>query len=82
MAAFKQEVSVKVVHCIPKLEGFLYGEGPRYSHADVVKLGKALENLRYVLAKIVRKAIFSKMKLAGLLMKKRASFPSKICPIF
>ena len=35
-----------------------------------------------VIAKIVKKSIFSKIKLAGLLMKKRASFPSKICPVF
>ena len=35
-----------------------------------------------ILTKIVKKLIFSKMKLAGLLMKKRTSFPSKICPVF
>ena len=35
-----------------------------------------------VLTKIVKKSIFSKMKLADLLMKKRTSFTSKICPVF
>ena len=30
----------------------------------------------------LQKSIFSKMKLTSLLMKKRASFPSKICPVF
>ena len=39
-------------------------------------------NMGNVLAKVVKKSIFSKMKLTGLAIKKRASFPSKICPIF
>ena len=47
-----------------------------------MKLGKALKNMSNVLPKIVKKLVFSKMKLAGLLMKKHASFPSKICPAF
>ena len=29
-----------------------------------------------------KKSIFSNMKLTNLLMKKHASFPSKICPVF
>ena len=47
-----------------------------------MKLGKTLKNMGNALAKIVEKSIFSKMKLTGLLMKKRASFPSKYCPVF
>ena len=35
-----------------------------------------------VLTMSLQKSIFSKMKLTSLLMKKRASFPSKICPVF
>ena len=35
-----------------------------------------------VLAKIVKKSIFSKMKLSSLLMKKLALFPSKIWNVF
>ena len=30
----------------------------------------------------LQKSIFSKMELISLLMKKRASFPSKICSVF
>ena len=41
-----------------------------------------LENMGNVLAKVVKKIIFSKMKLVSILMKKRASIPSKICPVF
>ena len=48
----------------------------------IIKLGKTLKNMGNVLAKIVKKSIFSKMKLAGLLMKKRTSFPSKIFHVF
>ena len=47
-----------------------------------MKLGKTLKNMGNVLAKIVKKSIFSTMKFTSLLMKKRASFPSKICPVF
>ena len=47
-----------------------------------MKLGKTLKNVGNVLAKIVKKSIFSIMKLINLLMKKRASFSSKICPVF
>ena len=47
-----------------------------------MKLGKTLKNMGNVLAKIVKKSIFSKMKHTGLLMKKRASFPSKIFHVF
>ena len=36
-----------------------------------MKLGKALKNMGNVLIKIVKTSIFSKMKLTGLLMKKR-----------
>ena len=32
--------------------------------------------------KIVKKSVFSKMKLTSLLLRKCASFPSKICPVF
>ena len=39
-------------------------------------------NMANVLAKVVKKSIFSKLKLTGLVIKKCASFPSKICPIF
>ena len=46
---------------------------------DTMKSGTNLKNMGNVLAKIV--SIFGKMKLAGLLLKKRASFPSKICPV-
>ena len=48
----------------------------------IMKLGKTLKNMGNVLAKIVKKSIFSKMKLTGLLMKKRTSFPSKIFHVF
>ena len=48
----------------------------------IIKLGKTLKKMGNVLAKIVKKSIFSKMKLAGLLMKKRTSFPSKIFHVF
>ena len=47
-----------------------------------MKLGKTLKNVGNVLAKTVKKSIFSKMKLINLLMKKRVSFSSKICPVF
>ena len=47
-----------------------------------MKLGKTLKNMGNVLAKIVKKSIFSKIKLTSLLVKKRASFPSKNCPVF
>ena len=47
-----------------------------------MKFGKTLKNMSNIEAKIVKKFIFSKMKIIGLLMKKRASFPSKICPAF
>ena len=47
-----------------------------------VKLQKTLKKMGNILTKIVKNLIFSKMKLAGLLMKKRTSFPSKICPVF
>ena len=47
-----------------------------------MKLGKTLKNMGNVLAKIMKKSIFSKMKLTSLLMKKRASFPSNIFPVF
>ena len=47
-----------------------------------MKLGKTLKNMGNVLAKIVKKSVFSKMKLANLLMKKRGSFHSKIYPVF
>ena len=47
-----------------------------------IKLGKILKNMGNVLPKIVKKSIFSKMKLTSLLMKKRASFPSRIYPVF
>ena len=47
-----------------------------------MELGENLKNMGNVLAKIVKKSIFSKMKLTGSLKKKRASFPSKICPVF
>ena len=33
-------------------------------------------------SKFVKNFVFSKMKLTSLLMKKRDSFPSKICPVF
>ena len=47
-----------------------------------MKLGKTLKNMGNVLAKIVKRFIFSKMKLTGLPMKKRGSFLSKICAAF
>ena len=47
-----------------------------------MKLRKTLKNMGNVVAKFVKKSIFSKIKLAGLLMKKRASFPTKTCPVF
>ena len=47
-----------------------------------MKLGKTLKNMGSVLAKIVKRYFFSKMKLTSLLIKKRASFPSNICPVF
>ena len=56
--------------------------GRRYPSVYTVKLGKTLKNVGNVLAKTVKKSIFSKMKLASLLMKKRASVPSKICPVY
>ena len=56
--------------------------GPRYSSVDTVKLEKTLKNMGNVLAKIAKNSIFNEMKLAGSLMKKRALFPSKTCPVF
>ena len=47
-----------------------------------MKLGKTPKNMGNVLAKIVKKSIFGKMKLTSLLMKKRVSILSKICPVF
>ena len=47
-----------------------------------MKFGKTLKNMGNVHAKIVEKSIFSKMKFISLLMKKRTSFTSKICPVF
>ena len=47
---------------------------------DTMKLGKNVKDMGSVLAKIMKKSIFSKMKLAGLRMKKPASFALKICP--
>ena len=47
-----------------------------------MKFGKTVKNRGNVLAKIVKKPIFSKMKPTSLTMKKRASFPSKICAVF
>ena len=54
----------------------------RYPSVDTMKLGKTLKNMSNVLAKPVKKSIFSKKRLASLLMKKRTSFPSKICTVF
>ena len=53
-----------------------------YPSVGTMKLGKTLKNMGNVLAKIVKKSIFSKIKLTSLLVKKRASFPSKNCPVF
>ena len=48
-----------------------------------MKLGKALKNMsKDAPAKTVKKTNFSKIKLTGLLMKKRPSFPSKIYSVF
>ena len=47
-----------------------------------MKLGKFLKNMGNDLAKIVKKYFFSKKEFICLLMKKGASFPSKICPVF
>ena len=52
------------------------------SSVGTMKLEKTHKNVDSVLPKIVKKSIFSKMKLTSLLMKKHASFPSKICPDF
>ena len=52
---------------------------PLCRHYEIRKCSQKMGN---VLAKIVIKSIFSKMKLTRLLMKKRASFPSKICHVF
>ena len=56
--------------------------GPRYPSVDTVKLEKTLKNMSNILAKIVKKSIFSKIKLANLPMKKCTSIRSKICPAF
>ena len=47
-----------------------------------MKLEKTLKNMSNILAKIVKKSIFSKIKLVNLPMKKRTSIRSKICPAF
>ena len=47
-----------------------------------MKLGKPLKKYGQRPCKNCEKSIFSKMKLTGLLIKKCASFPSKICPVF
>ena len=47
-----------------------------------MKLGKTLKNMGEVLAKIVKKSIFSKMKLISLIMKNHASFHSRIYLVF
>ena len=60
----------------------LCGGGPRYPSVDTLKLGNTLKNMGNVIVKIVKKSIFSKIKLADLLMKRNASFHSKICPVF
>ena len=54
----------------------------RYPSVDTMKLRKTLKNMGKVLPKIVKNSIFSKIKLPGLLMKNRASFPTNICPVF
>ena len=56
--------------------------GPRYPSVNTVKLEKTFKNMSNVLGKLVKKFVFSKMKLACLQTKKRTSFPSKICPVF
>ena len=43
---------------------FLCGGDSRYPFSDTVKLGKTLKNMDNVLAKIVKKFIFSKMKFS------------------
>ena len=47
-----------------------------------MKLRKTLKHMGNISEKIVKKCIFNKMKFTGLLMKKRVSFLSKICPVF
>ena len=56
---------------LKKNSKFLCSGDSRYPSVDTVKLGKTLKNMGDVLAEI-----------AGLLMKKHTSFPSKICPVF
>ena len=73
----KVELSVTLVNVFQpsKRTPFLCGGGSRYPSADTVILEKALKNTGNVLAKIVKKSIFSEMKLPGSVMKKRTSFP-------
>ena len=56
--------------------------GSKIPSVDTVKLGKTFKNMGHLLAKTVKKSFFSKIKLAGLLIKKRALFSSKICIAF
>ena len=55
------------------------GRGGRYSSVDTVKLGK-IKKYGQCLCKNCERYIFDEMRLAGLLMKKYASFLLEICP--
>ena len=49
---------------VKKNSNFLCGGDSSYPSVDTVKLGKTLKNMGSILAKIVKKFIFSKMKFA------------------
>ena len=67
-ATTKVELSVTIVNKFQPLtyvkrnSNFLCGGDSKYPSADTVKLGKTLKNMDNVLAKVVKKFIFSKMK--------------------
>ena len=78
-----REVSCSFSKMLEKIsKRYLCVGGPRYPSVNTGKLGKTLKNMSNFLGKNMKKSVFSKMKLAGLLMKERISFPSKICPVF
>ena len=78
LGTYVETTSEEAMAMIIRLLSVIY----RYASAGTMKLEKTLKNMDNVLAKIVKKSIFSKMKLTGLLTKKCASFPSNICPVF
>ena len=55
---------------VRKNSNYLFGGDSRYPSLDTVKLGNTLKNMGSVLAKIVKRSIFSKMKFVQKSTKK------------